>query len=202
MRSLPSGTITLLFADIAGSTVLLRRLGDGYAAALAKCRRLLRAALGRHDGVEVGNQGDAFFVAFSSPTEAVAAAAEAQADLQATQMRVRMGLHTGEPTLTDEGYVGMVVREGARIAASAHGGQVALSGDTRARLGEAVSLVDLGDHRLKDIEGRSISSSSATGASRRSGRSRTPTSPGRRARSSEGGARSRRSCHYFEARLG
>ena len=152
MRHLPTGTVTFLFTDIEGSTRLLRELGPDYAAALAEHRRVLREAFVRHGGVEVDTQGDAFFVAFASAAGAVAAAAECQAALEEGPIRVRMGLHTGEPSVTDEGYVGLDVHEGARIAAAAHGGQVVLSASTEARLGGTASLVDLGEHRLKDFD--------------------------------------------------
>ena len=122
MRSLPSGNVTLLFTDIEGSTRLLRELGERYAPVLAAHRRILRDAASRHGGVEVDTQGDAFFVAFSSAPGAVAAALEAQRSLGEGPIRVRMGLHTGRPSLTDEGYVGLDVLQGARIAGSAHGG--------------------------------------------------------------------------------
>ena len=146
---LPSGTVTFLFTDIEGSTRLLHELGEGYAAALAEHRRVLREAFGGQGGVEVDTQGDAFFVAFESASEAVAAAEAAQAALASGPIRVRMGLHTGTPTATDEGYVGLDVHVGARIAACGHGGQVLVSKATRDLLG--VALRDLGEHRLKDL---------------------------------------------------
>ena len=104
---LPSGTVTFLFTDIEGSTRLLHALGpDAYAEALAEHRRVLRAAFAAHDGVEVDTQGDAFFVAFPTAPGAVAAAEAGQQALEPGPIRVRMGLHTGTPTLTSEGYVG------------------------------------------------------------------------------------------------
>src|SRR5919204_3755687 len=109
MRELPSGTVTFVFTDIEGSTRLLHELGDDYADALAEHRRVLRDAFERHGGVEVDTQGDAFFYAFASATDAVDAAAAAQSALHAGPVRVRMGLHTGAPELTDEGYVGLDV---------------------------------------------------------------------------------------------
>ena len=124
MRSeLPTGTVTFLFTDIEGSTRLLAELGDGYAAVLAEHRRVLREAWLRCDGVEVDTQGDAFFVAFGRASDAVAAAADAQVGLAGGPVRVRMGLHTGEPLRTDEGYVGFDVHRAARIAAAGHGGR-------------------------------------------------------------------------------
>jgi predicted ATPase len=152
MDSLPSGTVTFLFTDIEGSTGLLRKLGEGYVAALAEHRRVLRGAFTRHGGVEVDTQGDSFFVAFPSPISAVAAAGQAQAGLESASIKVRIGLHTGKPTVTDEGYVGLDVHKGARIAASGHGGQVILSVDTKVHLDDTVPLLDLGEHRLKDFD--------------------------------------------------
>ncbi len=113
MRDLPAGTVTFLFTDVEGSTKLLHELdAEGYAAALAEHRRVLRQAFTRHGGVEVDTQGDAFFVAFARASDAVAAAEEAQRALEVTPVRVRMGLHTGEPSVTDEGYVGMECTRG------------------------------------------------------------------------------------------
>jgi predicted ATPase len=148
---LPSGTVTFLFTDIEGSTQLLHELGDRYPEALAEHRRLLREAFSRHGGIEVDTQGDAFFVAFARAKDALAAARRAQQALNDGPVRVRMGLHTGEPVVTDEGYVGMDVHRGARIAAAGHGGQVLLSHTTRDLLGGEVELRDLGEHRLKDF---------------------------------------------------
>ena len=134
-----------------GSTRLLHELGaEGYAQQLAEHRSRLRAAFSMHGGVEVDTQGDAFFVAFASAESAVAAAAAAQRSLDAGPIRVRMGLHTGTPLLTSEGYVGEDVHLGARIGSAGHGGQVLLSGATRAAVG--VEALDLGEHRLKDFE--------------------------------------------------
>ena len=109
VSGLPTGVVTLLFTDVEGSTRLLHELGDDYGEALHEHRRRLRAAFADHDGVEVDTQGDAFFVAFESAPEAAAAAVEAQARLDDRPIRVRMGLHTGTPTATEEGYVGLDV---------------------------------------------------------------------------------------------
>src|SRR5438270_6105594 len=147
MRELPTGTVTFLFTDIEGSTRLLRELGDDYAEALAEHRRVLRDAFVRHGGVEVDTQGDAFFVAFPTAPGALEAAREAQ---DALALPVRMGLHTGTPLLTDEGYVGHDVHRAARIAAAGHGGQVLISSSTAALVTED-GLRDLGKHRLKDL---------------------------------------------------
>jgi class 3 adenylate cyclase len=147
---LPAGTVTFLFTDVAGSTVLLRDLGDDYAGALAEHRRVLRDAVARYGGVEVNTQGDAFFVAFAKATDALAAASAARDELAGGPMRARMGLHTGEPTRTHEGYVGIDVHRAARIAAAGHGGQILLSQATRDLAG-AEGVRDLGVHRLKDL---------------------------------------------------
>jgi predicted ATPase/class 3 adenylate cyclase len=154
MRSnLPTGTVTFLFTDVEGSTRLLHELGPArFADALAEHRRVLRERFAAHDGVEVDTQGDAFFVAFSTADGAAAAAREAVAALANGPIRVRAGLHTGVPTLAGEGYVGLEVHRGARIAALAHGGQVVVSPATAALL-DAESLRDLGQHRLKDFAG-------------------------------------------------
>jgi WD40 repeat protein/class 3 adenylate cyclase len=160
MTALPAGTVTFLFTDIEGSTRLLHELGDGYAGVLADHRRLLRDAFGRHDGVEVDTQGDSFFVAFADPRGALAAAADAQTALvrhpwpDGTELRVRMGLHTGEPLVADGHYVGVDVHRGARIAAAAHGGQTLVSERTRELVPDDAAsgaLRDLGAHRLKDL---------------------------------------------------
>jgi len=150
---LPRGTVTLLFTDIEGSTRLLHALGPSdYADALAEHRRLLRAAFADHEGVEVDTQGDAFFVAFPTAPAATAAARAGARDLEGGRIRVRMGLHTGAPTHTAEGYVGVDVHRGARVAALAHGGQILVS-PTTAALVDDDNLLDLGTHRLKDFEG-------------------------------------------------
>jgi predicted ATPase len=149
MSELPSGTVTFLFTDIEGSTRLLEVLGERYPAALSEHRRVLRESVAAHRGVEVDTQGDAFFVAFARATDAIAAAQEAQARLASTPIRVRMGLHTGEPEVTEEEYVGLAVHTGARIAACGHGGQVLLSQSTRDLI--TAEVEDLGLHRLKDL---------------------------------------------------
>lgn len=150
---LPSGTVTLLFTDVEGSTRLLHSLGDArYAEALAEHRRLLRASFDRHGGVEVDTQGDAFFVAFGSAAGALAAASDARSSLEATPIRIRVGIHTGAPLRTEEGYVGADVHRAARIAAAGHGGQVLVSSATASHIEPSVAeLVDLGEHRLKDL---------------------------------------------------
>jgi predicted ATPase len=150
MRSeFPTGTVTFLFTDIEGSTRLVRELADAYAEVLAEHRRVLREAWQQHEGVEVDTQGDAFFVAFGRASDAVAAAADGQLALAGGPVRVRMGLHTGEPLQTDEGYSGIDVHRAARIASAGHGGQVLLSQST-VDLADA-DVRDLGLHRLKDL---------------------------------------------------
>jgi len=157
----PTGTVTLLFTDIQGSTQMLHRLGDGYPAVLAEHRRLLRAAFAAHGGYEVDTQGDAFFIAFADAVEGVAAAIEAQRALACHEwpngdaVRVRMGMHTGTPVRTDEGYAGVDLHRGARVASAGHGGQVVLTQTTaelvRDALPAGVTLKELGYHRLKDL---------------------------------------------------
>jgi predicted ATPase len=149
-HELPSGSVTLLFTDVEGSTRLLNELGvEPYEEALAEHRRLLRGAFARCGGVEVDTQGDAFFYAFPSAAAAVEAASEGQRALSAGPIRVRMGLHTGSPHVGREGYVGEDVHLAARIAAAGHGGQVLVSQATRGLVnGE---LMDLGEHRVKDF---------------------------------------------------
>ena len=162
MRELPTGTVTLLFTDIEGSTRLLQQLGNHYDGVLTECRQLLRAAFHQWKGHEVDTQGDAFFVAFPRATDAVSAAVDMQRALAAyvwpegVTVRVRMGLHTGEPQLSAENYIGLDVHRTARIMSAGHGGQVLLSLTTRDLvehdLPEGVSLRDLGEHRLKDLQ--------------------------------------------------
>jgi class 3 adenylate cyclase len=161
MRGLPSGTVTFLFSDIEGSTELMRALGDGWTQAHADHRRLLREAFRRAGGSEVDTQGDAFFAVFPRARAALDAAASAQRSLHEhawpgdRELRVRMGIHTGEPTVGEEGYLGLDVVRGARICSAAHGGQVLVSETTRALVRgdepEGVELRDLGDHHLKDV---------------------------------------------------
>src|SRR2546430_2925344 len=152
MAVLPIGTVTLLFTDIEGSTRLLHELGDLYPQVLADHRRTLRGAMSAHDGVEVDTQGDAFFIAFAHAGDAVAAAPTAQRALAASPVKVRIGIHTGKPTVTPEGYVGIDVHRGARICAAGHGGQILVSKATRDLLGPEVEVRDLGEHRLKDLQ--------------------------------------------------
>ena len=162
MGELPNGTVTLLFTDIEGSTRLLQRVGERYADVLEACRHLQRMAFHQYHGHEVDTQGDAFFVAFAQATDAVSAAIAAQRTLythvwpDGVTVGVRMGIHTGQPALTAEGYVGLDVHHAARITSAAHGGQVLLSQTTRELvehdLPDGVLLRDLGEHRLKDLQ--------------------------------------------------
>jgi predicted ATPase/class 3 adenylate cyclase len=158
---LPGGTVTFIFTDIEGSTELLKQLGEQYATVLADQRRILREIFSRWNGQEVDTQGDSFFVSFPRATEAVAAAVEIQQTLaehtwpEHVEVRLRLGLHTGEPLVAEEGYVGIDVHRAARIGNAGHGGQVLLSETTSAlvmdELPAGVSLQDLGQHRLKDV---------------------------------------------------
>ena len=162
MGELPEGTVTMLFTDIEGSTALLSGLGERYGEALSAQRALLRAAFSACGGQELGTEGDSFFVVFASAGDAVRCCVAAQRALcghdwpGGVAVRVRMGLHSGEPVRHEDGYVGLDVHRAARIAAAAHGGQVVLSEAVRLlvapRLPPGVSLRDLGHHRLKDIE--------------------------------------------------
>src|SRR5438445_9176166 len=151
MEHLPRGTVTFLFTDIEGSTRLLQELGDGYPAVLEDHRRALREVFATHGGREVDTQGDAFFVAFGRARDAIAAAAGIRHALADGPIRVRVGIHTGEPTSTGEGYVGIDVHRAARICAAGHGGQVLLSQAARELLPGDIQLRDLGEHRLKDL---------------------------------------------------
>ena len=162
MTELPSGTVTFLFTDIEGSTALLKQLGEGYGEVLATHQRLLREAFAAHGGHEIDTAGDGFFVAFRRVKDGVAAAADGQRALAVqewppgVQVRVRMGLHSGEPAVGEERYVGLGVHRAARIGAIGHGGQVLLSSAARELveddLPQGLSLRDLGTVRLKDID--------------------------------------------------
>jgi ABC-type transport system substrate-binding protein/class 3 adenylate cyclase len=161
MSERPTGTVTFLFSDMEGSTRLLQQLRGRYDEVLSTHARLLRAAIEEFDGHEIDTQGDAFFVAFPRARDAVAAAVVAQRSLaaeswpDAVSVRVRMGIHTGEPLVGGERYVGMGVNRGARICAAGHGGQVLLSNTTRElvedELADDVRVLDLGEHELKDL---------------------------------------------------
>ena len=164
MTELPTGTVTFLFSDVEGSTVLLRRLRDRYSEVLHDHRRLLRGAFSDHGGHEVGVEGDSFFVAFADPGSALAAAASAQRALGAHEwpegaaVRVRIGIHTGQVSVSEGHYVGLAVHRAARICGAGQGGQVLISQATRMLLHddepevEGLSLNDLGERTLKDFD--------------------------------------------------
>lgn len=162
MPDLPTGTVTLFFTDMEGSTRLLQRLGEHYAAVLADCRHLLRSLFQQYHGHEVDTQGDAFFVAFARATDAISAAIDIQRALadhawpDGVTVQVRIGLHTGEPMLTADGYIGVDVHHAARIMSAGYGGQILLSPTTRQlveqHLPAGTYLQDLGEHRLKDLQ--------------------------------------------------
>src|SRR5262245_40061458 len=162
MSTLPGGTVTFVFTDIEGSTRLLQELGDRYADVARDHRKLVRATLGEAGGTEIDTQGDAFFFSFARARDAVRGAVDAQRALRehewpdSAAVRVRMGLHTGEPTLGDEGYLGLDVVRAARICSAGHGGQILVSETTRSLLGndlpQGVSVHDLGEANLKDIQ--------------------------------------------------
>jgi class 3 adenylate cyclase len=161
MPELPGGTLTVLHTDVEESTPLTVHLGDRYPEVLATYRALLRAAFAAHEGHEVDTHGDSFFVVFPRATQAVAAAVAIQRALAAeawpagAAVRVRIGIHTGEPIRTAEGFTGLDVIRGARINEAGHGGQVLLSKSTAAliegTLIDDLSLRDLGAHRLKGL---------------------------------------------------
>jgi class 3 adenylate cyclase len=162
MPALPSGTVTFVFTDIEGSTALLKQLGERYRELVATHRKIVRKTFGAANGIEIDMQGDAFFFAFPRARDAVGAAVEVQRAHAATVwpgdsvVRVRMGLHTGEPAVDDEGYLGLDVVRAARICTVARGGQVLLSESTRALLGsqlpEDVSVFPLGERHLRSID--------------------------------------------------
>jgi YVTN family beta-propeller protein len=161
MTELPRGTVTFLFTDIAGSTRILRQLGEGYAAALAEHHRILRKAVEEQGGREIDNQGDSFLFAFERAHAALGAAVLAQRALSEyswpddAEVRVRMGIHTGEPIVGKERYIGLGVHRAARIGAVAHGGQVLVSTATRELVEDGLagmSIRDLGSYRLKDFD--------------------------------------------------
>jgi predicted ATPase/class 3 adenylate cyclase len=152
VADLPAGTVTFLFTDIEGSTRLLDELGDAYAEVLEEHRHALREIFAHHEGVEVDTQGDAFFVAFARASDAARAALAGQATLERSRVRARMGLHTGEPLVRSDGYVGMDIHRGARVMSAGHGGQIVVSERAAALLGEEFPLRDLGAHRLKDLK--------------------------------------------------
>jgi class 3 adenylate cyclase len=163
MTTLPGGTVTFVFTDIEGSTRLLQELGDeGYGRVSGDHRRIVRETFGAREGTEIDTQGDAFFFSFPRARDAVSAAVDAQRALaehewpDGREVRVRMGLHTGEPHVGEEGYLGLDVVRAARISAAGHGGQILISETTRALLGnqlpDGVAVHDLGQQHLKDVQ--------------------------------------------------
>jgi len=163
MADLPSGAITFLFTDIEGSTKLVKQLRDRYGEVLADHQRLLRAAFDAHRGHEVDTQGDSFFVAFASARDALLAAVEGQVALlshrwpEGVQIKVRMGLHTGQAAAAGGRYTGLAVHRAARIGAAGHGGQILVSQATQTLLEDEeedlhVFFRDLGEQRLKDLD--------------------------------------------------
>ena len=191
MTELLHGTVTLLFTDVEGSTQLQHRLGDAYQEVVAEHRRLLEQAFAAHEGVVVDWQTESFFVAFARARQAVAAAADAQRALadhgwpDGVQVKVRMGIHSGDPEVAGDRYVGLAVSRAARICACAHGGQVLLSSSARALLSdhEQAALRSLGPHRLKDFtEPESISQLVVDGLPSQFPPLRTDAAPSRRRR--------------------
>jgi DNA-binding NarL/FixJ family response regulator/class 3 adenylate cyclase len=164
MTESTSGTFTFLLSDIEGSTQLARRLGDGWGSVLADHHRLLRSAFEESGGEGIGTQGDAFFVAFRRPKDAVVAALSAQSSLashewpRGVELRVRMGIHTGEATVSNGEYHGLAIHRAARICGACNGGEVLVSHATSTLLDDdehtesPFALLDLGEQRLKDFE--------------------------------------------------
>jgi len=159
--ALPSGFVTLLMTDIESSTALLRRLGDGYGALLNDVRSIVRRAVLRGSGREIDARADEFFAVFDRPPAAVEAAVAIQQALGDRswpgdlEVRLRIGIHSGHPTLTDVGYIGLAVHTAARVCAAAHGGQIVVSAATRAAVGKAAAagfrFRSLGRHRLAGL---------------------------------------------------
>ena len=162
MPTLPAGTVTFVFTDIEDSTDLLKQLGERYREVLSEHRRLVRATLAAANGTEIDSQGDAFFFAFPRARDAVAGAVQVQREharhdwQEGIQVRVRIGLHTGEPSVGDEGYLGLDVVRAARICTAGAGGHVLLSETTRALVGsslpDGVSVFPLGERHLKGLD--------------------------------------------------
>lgn len=161
--SQPSGTVTLVFTDIEGSTSLLQTLGDRYPEVLADHHRLIREAFSKHGALERGSAGDGLYFVFQAAGSAVQAAVDGQLAVaewswpDGAQVRDRMGLHTGEPVRGTEGYIGLDVHRAARICAAGHGGQILISQTTRdlvaGQLRPPLGVIDLGAHRLRSLDG-------------------------------------------------
>src|SRR3954452_20119034 len=158
MTRLPSGTVTLVFSDIERSTRLLHRLGEAYGPAREQHRALMRAAMTAAGGVEVETRGDSFLFAFASARAAIGGAVAADQALashdwpEGAVFRVRIGVHTGEPQRTGDGYVGIDLHRASRIGDAGHGGQILVSDATRALVGDTVALRELGEFRLDGLE--------------------------------------------------
>jgi class 3 adenylate cyclase len=174
VRTLPRGTVTFLLTDIEGSTRLLERLGDGYPRLLRDVRNLIRASIRASSGHEVDARADEFFAVFERPAAALEAAVSVQRALgnhswpDDVDVRVRIGIHSGRPTLTDVGYIGLAVHTTARLCSAAHGGQIVVSTATRAAVGAAVPtgvrFRNLGRHRLPGLsEAETLFQVQATG---------------------------------------
>jgi class 3 adenylate cyclase len=159
--ALPTGLVTLLMSDIEASTILLRKLGDRYGALLNDVRELLRTAVWRAGGREIDARADEFFAVFERPGAAIETAVAVQRELgtrtwpDGLEVRVRLGIHSGRPTLTDVGYIGLAVHTTARVCAAAHGGQIVASAATRAAIGTSppsgIRFRSLGRHRLPGL---------------------------------------------------
>src|SRR6476620_1189534 len=154
MEDLPSGTVTLLFTDVEGSTRLVQELGAAYQYALDGNRQILRDAVASHAGREVDCRADEFLACFPRASDGLAAAIAAQLALtsQDSQLRVRMGLHTGEPELIGDAYIGIDVNRAARICSAGHGGQILVSQTTRDLVSTGVQFRDLGTYLLAGVE--------------------------------------------------
>src|SRR6266849_5605310 len=186
MAALPAGTVTFCFTDIEGSTQLFKRLGAGYEALLEDHRRLIREATAYHAGVEVKTDGDGCFLAFQHASAAAAAAAEIQRTVGSHpwppngEVRVRIGLHSGEAMPSGDDYVSLAVHQAARVGDAGHGGQVLVSADTAALIESGLTdewgLVDLGEYRLRDFdESGHLYQLTGPGLERRFPPLRTPT---------------------------
>jgi class 3 adenylate cyclase len=151
----PSGLVTLLLSDIEGSTSLVHSLGEAYPALLEGVRSTIRETVGGHRGYEVDSRADEFFAAFANALDAVEAAIEIQRRLEKSMAKVRIGLHSGSPALTDTGYVGMPVHVMARVCNAGHGGQILATGATRDELEgllpQTTQFNSLGSYRLHGL---------------------------------------------------
>jgi class 3 adenylate cyclase len=156
----PSGVVTLMLTDIEGSTRLVQDLGEGYSSVLESVRKLIRDAVGDHQGFEVDSRADEFFAVFAEAGQGLAAAIEIQTAMQDTkwpvghQVRVRIGINSGSPAVTDTGYVGLPVNVMARVCNAGHGGQILLTASSRDELGSDladIQLEFLGEFQLQGL---------------------------------------------------